>query len=279
MVIVRAGAAAAGAAAVTRASAVAAQRRRSPSVMVQATYPGRAPCGPSRRPPRAGDGPIRWRSRVEDRSRNRPLTLLLAAWLLCGVGSWALIIALAVHAYDVSGASSVAAVAAARLFPAAFAAPFTGRVVDRTDRATAVVWASLAQAASMAAMAALIASGASLARDRRAGSAGQRDRDRPSPGDAGAAAGPVTHAVGAHRCHRGLGCAGQRRVSGRQRPGGLGGRRIRAVVGRGRRRGLPGGHRRPGHPDPAPRAAVGASREKRRPPGASWPTSSRACGR
>ena len=79
-----------------------------------------------------------------------PLRALLAAWLLFGTGTWAFAVAVVVYAFDVGGAGWVAAITAARLLPAMAAAPWTGRLLDRVDRArVAAVGAALVAAAQL----------------------------------------------------------------------------------------------------------------------------------
>ena len=91
-----------------------------------------------------------------------PLTSLLGAWLLAYTGSWAFTIALAVYAFDRSGAGAVGAVTAARLLPAVIAAPALGGLVDRLERGRVVAVACLVQAACLAVVAALVLERSSL---------------------------------------------------------------------------------------------------------------------
>jgi MFS family permease len=91
-----------------------------------------------------------------------PLAALLGAWLLAYTGSWAFTIAVAVYAFDRSGAGAVAAVTAARLLPAVLAAPVTGRLVDRGERGRVVAWACLVQAACVGVVATLVFARSSL---------------------------------------------------------------------------------------------------------------------
>lgn len=91
-----------------------------------------------------------------------PLAALLRAWLLAYTGSWAFTIAVAVYAFDRSGAGAVAAVTAARLLPAVLAAPVTGRLVDRGERGRVVAWACLVQAACVGVVATLVFARSSL---------------------------------------------------------------------------------------------------------------------
>jgi MFS family permease len=87
---------------------------------------------------------------------------LLSAWLLVGTGGWALTIALAVYAFDRSGAGAVGLVTAARLLPAMLAAPLTGGLVDRGNRGRVVAAACACEAACLAITAALVFAHASL---------------------------------------------------------------------------------------------------------------------
>ena len=91
-----------------------------------------------------------------------PLATILSAWLLASTGGWAFTVALAVYAFDRSGAVAVGAVAAARLLPAVFAAPLTGGLIDRRDRGRVVAAACAVQAACLGIAAALVLDHASL---------------------------------------------------------------------------------------------------------------------
>lgn len=91
-----------------------------------------------------------------------PLAVLLGAWLLVGTGGWAFAIALAVYAFDRSGAGAVGAVTAARLLPAMFAAPLTGGLIDRGDRSRVVAGACVLQAVCLALAGGFVLAGASL---------------------------------------------------------------------------------------------------------------------
>lgn len=91
-----------------------------------------------------------------------PLAVLLGAWLLVGTGGWAFSIALAVYAFDRSGAGAVGAVTAARLLPAMFAAPLTGGLIDRGNRSRVVAGACVFQAVCLALAAGFVLADASL---------------------------------------------------------------------------------------------------------------------
>jgi len=66
-------------------------------------------------------------------------------------------VVLAVYAYDVGGASAVGVAALVRMLPAAFAAPLTGLIADRSSRRDVMVLATLVRSASLALVAAAIA--------------------------------------------------------------------------------------------------------------------------
>lgn len=91
-----------------------------------------------------------------------PLATILSAWLLASTGWWAFTVALAVYAFDRSGAVAVGAVAAARLLPAVLAAPLTGGLIDRGDRGRVVAAAFAVQSACLGIAAALVLDHGSL---------------------------------------------------------------------------------------------------------------------
>jgi MFS family permease len=62
------------------------------------------------------------------------LRRLQFGWAASSVGSWAFMVVLAVYAYDVGGASAVGVAALVRMLPAAFAAPITSLLADRSSR-------------------------------------------------------------------------------------------------------------------------------------------------
>jgi MFS family permease len=72
-------------------------------------------------------------------------------------------VAVAVYAFRTSGVGAVGAVTAARLLPAVLAAPLTGGLIDRGDRARVVAIACVVQAACLGGAAALVLGGAPLA--------------------------------------------------------------------------------------------------------------------
>jgi hypothetical protein len=80
-----------------------------------------------------------------------------------GTSGWAFTVALAVYAFDRSGATAVGVVTAARLLPAMFAAPLTGGLVDRSDRGRVVAGACAVEAACLGIAAVLVYGNASLA--------------------------------------------------------------------------------------------------------------------
>lgn len=91
------------------------------------------------------------------------LRRLQFGWAASSVGSWAFMVVLAVYAYDVGGASAVGVAALVRLLPAAFAAPITSLLADRSSRRDVMVWATLLRAASLALVATAVAVGAPFA--------------------------------------------------------------------------------------------------------------------
>jgi len=91
------------------------------------------------------------------------LRRLLVAWLAIVTGTWALVIALAVHALDAYGAGAVGAVLAARLIPALLAGPVTAGLADRGDRARLVAVMAAVEAIAFAGAAVVILVGGPLA--------------------------------------------------------------------------------------------------------------------
>lgn len=102
------------------------------------------------------------RGRLRTRLPGGALGRLLAAWLALSTGTWALVVALSVHAFDAFGPGAVGVVLAARLVPAALAAPFTAHLADRHDRARLVAFASGIQAVAFGGAAALVLTDAPL---------------------------------------------------------------------------------------------------------------------
>jgi MFS family permease len=101
-------------------------------------------------------------SALRSRVPGGPLAPLRGAWRLAYTGGWAFTIAIAVYAFDRSGAGAVAAVTAARLLPAMLAAPLTGSLVDRGERGRVVAVACVLQAACLGGVAALVFAHSSL---------------------------------------------------------------------------------------------------------------------
>ena len=125
----------------------------------------------------------------------RRLQLAAAA---AGIGGWAFMVALAVHAYAVGGAAAVGLAALVRMAPAGLAAPLTGLAADRFPRRDVLLASTLARAV-------LLGAGRARRRARRAvrAAAGPRDalhrrRDRPQarPGRAAAAPRAEPHPPG-----------------------------------------------------------------------------------
>jgi predicted MFS family arabinose efflux permease len=85
------------------------------------------------------------------------LRRLQFGWAATSVGSWAFMIVLAVYAYDVGGASAVGVAALVRMLPAAFTAPLTSLLADRSSRRDVMVRATLVRSACLALIAATVA--------------------------------------------------------------------------------------------------------------------------
>src|SRR3954451_11226969 len=85
----------------------------------------------------------------------RDLRRLQLANVATGIGGWAFMVSLAVHAYAVGGAAAVALAALVRMAPAGLAAPLTGLAADRFPRRDVLLASVLARA--------LILAGAALA--------------------------------------------------------------------------------------------------------------------
>jgi MFS family permease len=90
------------------------------------------------------------------------LRTLLGAWLLACAAGWAFSVAIAVYAFDHSGATAVGLVLAARLLPAVLAAPLTGWLIDRIGRGSVVAGACALQGACLGASAAVMTAHGSL---------------------------------------------------------------------------------------------------------------------
>src|ERR1700754_3006442 len=88
----------------------------------------------------------------------RDLRRLQLASLAAGVGGWAFMVSLAVHAYAVGGAAAVGLAALVRMAPAGLAAPLTGLAADRFPRRDVLFAAALTRALLLA-LAALCVNG------------------------------------------------------------------------------------------------------------------------
>jgi MFS family permease len=91
------------------------------------------------------------------------LRRLQFGWAASSVGTWAFMVVLAVYAYDAGGASAVGVAALVRMLPAAFTAPITSLLADRSSRRDVMMWATLVRAGSLALVAAAVAAGAPFA--------------------------------------------------------------------------------------------------------------------
>src|SRR3954452_2144742 len=87
----------------------------------------------------------------------RDLRALQLAAAAAGVGGWAFMVALAVHAYAVGGPAAVGLAALVRMAPAGLAAPLTGLAADRFSRRDVLLAALVARAAILAAAATAVA--------------------------------------------------------------------------------------------------------------------------
>jgi len=90
----------------------------------------------------------------------RRLQLAAAA---SGIGGWAFMVALAIHAYAVGGAAAVGLAALVRMVPAGLAAPLTGLAADRFSRRDVLLGSLLARALLLVAATLTVAAGAPLA--------------------------------------------------------------------------------------------------------------------
>jgi MFS family permease len=91
------------------------------------------------------------------------LRRLQFGWAATSVGSWAFMVVLAVYAYDVGGASAVGVAALVRMLPAAFTAPVTSLLADRSSRRDVMVRATLVRTACLALIAGAVAHDAPFA--------------------------------------------------------------------------------------------------------------------
>src|SRR3954447_3590289 len=87
----------------------------------------------------------------------RDLRRLQLASLAAGVGGWAFMVSLAVHAYAVGGAAAVGLAALVRMAPAGLAAPLTGLAADRFPRRDVLLASVLARALVLGAAALIVA--------------------------------------------------------------------------------------------------------------------------
>src|SRR4051794_23118746 len=87
----------------------------------------------------------------------RDLRRLQLASLAAGVGGWAFMVSLAVHAYAVGGAAAVGLAALVRMAPAGLAAPLTGLAADRLPRRDVLLAATLIRAPLLGAAALAVA--------------------------------------------------------------------------------------------------------------------------
>ncbi len=90
----------------------------------------------------------------------RRLQLAAAA---AGIGGWAFMVALAIHAYAVGGAAAVGLAALVRMVPAGLAAPLTGLAADRYSRRDVLLASLLARAVLLVAATLAVAAAAPLA--------------------------------------------------------------------------------------------------------------------
>jgi MFS family permease len=96
---------------------------------------------------------------ARDALATRDLRRLQFASLAAGIGGWAFMIALAVHAYAVGGAPAVGLAAFVRMAPAGLAAPLTGLAADRFPRRDVLLAAVLIRALLLGAAALAVALG------------------------------------------------------------------------------------------------------------------------
>src|SRR4051812_12357871 len=85
--------------------------------------------------------------------RREDLRRLQLAWACAAVGGWMFMVALAVHAYAVGGATAVGLAALARMLPAGLAAPLLGHAGDRFSRRDVLLATTLARAVVLVAAA------------------------------------------------------------------------------------------------------------------------------
>ncbi len=100
---------------------------------------------------------------TRDALATRDLRRLQLASLAAGVGGWAFMVALAVHAYAVGGAAAVGLAALVRMAPAGLAAPLTGLAADRFPRRDVLLAATAVRAVLLCAAALAVAADAPFA--------------------------------------------------------------------------------------------------------------------
>src|SRR3954453_18204972 len=87
----------------------------------------------------------------------RDLRALQLASLAAGVGGWAFMVSLAVHAYAVGGAAAGGLAALVRMAPAGLRAPVAGLAADRFPRRDVLLAATLIRALLLGAAALAVA--------------------------------------------------------------------------------------------------------------------------
>ena len=92
-----------------------------------------------------------------------PLRTLLNVWLLLNTSAWAFVVAIAVQAYNETGAAGVGIVTAARVLPAFVVAPIAGHTIDRRNRAWVVAAFTAGQALAAGGTAVLVLASAPFA--------------------------------------------------------------------------------------------------------------------
>ncbi len=95
--------------------------------------------------------------------RNKGLRHVLGAWVVAQLGQWAFTILLAIYAYAEGGPGAVGLAAAARLLPAALAAPSIALAADRHSRRAVLGTSLVVRSVTLSGMAIAAAAGAPLA--------------------------------------------------------------------------------------------------------------------